>query len=131
MQSMSLPGLATIALLWTVGVAILASRIGGTLGIIVAATFILPLVFSSIDAAWQAAVMTPSLHRSGKSPPVRRAKTPVEQAEAIPEGTSDEPAPPEPAVPEPLIPDPADPDPIDLGSPLPAPAFPVGETLQL
>ena len=131
MRAMSLRGLSVIALLWTVGVAILATRIGGFPAVLIVAVFILPLVFSSIDAAWQASVLSPSLGNATKSRPVRRPKpVPESAADAAPD-TDSAPAPPEPSPPElpaaeSVIPEP--PAPVSL---VPEPALPAGESLQL
>ena len=131
MQAMSLRSLSVVAILWTVGVAILATKIGGFPTVLIIAVFILPLVFSSIDAAWQASFLTPSLSHSRKSHPIGQPE-PVESSAE--EATPDT----EPAVPQSVIPDPrpATPEPdepewLDLDSPLPEPAFQVGETLRL
>ncbi len=121
MQAMSLRSLSVVAIFWTVGVAVLATKIGGFPAVLIVAVFILPLVFSSIDAAWQASVLTPSLSHSGKSPTIRR---PEPAAESIPEQTAD--TEPETAIPQPVIPEPAPPPTLDL-----EPALPAGDTIQL
>jgi len=114
---MGLRGLGVLALFWIVGVAVLASRIGGTLGVMVGIIFIFPVLFSSIEAAWQASVLMPSAYQKQRHQQAARARAdePEESDEAEEE---DE------AVAEPVIPEPAPPAP-SLDGP------PVGQPLQL
>ena len=131
MQEMSLRGLTVIAVLWTFGVATLAARIGGAPAILILAVFILPLVFSSIDAAWQASVLTPSLHSSGRSLPIQRLSSALESTEAAIGHVEIGAIPLESAAPDSIIPEPAAPAPAIPVALAPEPGVPPGEALQL
>ena len=115
MNEMGLRGLGVLAVLWLVVVAMIASRIGGTLGMMVGAVFIFPVVFSSIEAAWQASALMPSAYQKQRH---HRDETAIlDRPEGI-DNAAEEDA----AVAEPVIPEPAAPS---LDGP------PVGQPLQL
>jgi hypothetical protein len=96
---MGLRGLGALAVLWLVVVVMVASRIGGTLGVMVGAIFIFPIVFSSIEAAWQASALMPSAYQKQRHQQVAQAR-----AEEPEEAEEEEEAVAEPVIPEPPAP---------------------------
>jgi hypothetical protein len=93
LQQLGLRGLGALAVLWLV-VVMIASRIGGTLRVMVGVIFIFPIVFSSIGAAWQASAMMSSAYQKQRHQQVAPA------GDEEPEETEEEAA-TEPVIPEP------------------------------
>ena len=115
---MGLRGLTVVALIWIAGVAMLATRIGGSLGAMIALVFILPVIYSSIDAAWQASSLMPSAYQKQRRT-VRAAAEAPDDDSADDDDDDAAAATAEPVIPEPAPPASLDPqaDPV-VGQPL-------------